>query len=630
MSTVTSFYSYIKGISRKKIFTILMPIMVTVVLVAYVYTSARDVFLYNLAAIGVRQEGVGDGSDIAFSIYQLDRNRWIARAPAANNAMVTDTLSFAGSDSQVDIASTKTRALASWVNEKDGSQRIALSFWDAEQFQAGKSGWSEVVTPFDTAGENTQPTVQMRSKDDAIVVWVNNNARLLYSLWNGEYWSDPQAVYPEGLFATVSALQFAELFDKGALYTLSFVSDRKLVTAVFDGQTWTTEEVPQVQSAVSAPVLDASMDTGISQRVYHQVLSMSPNEVLHSVIASNEAGDAEQTFSDVQASRISVRGSSVYLLGLTPAGVLRDLLQEQTLDESAQTFDVTALYTDTPVSAVALWAPNKTTLSSAAYQTDIQKWSGGAVIDDDANAIDGIKLTAIDVSVSESQEVVREQVVPFVSVERCGDGVLDPPLGEECEIGVACASSAEICDWDMWAKGGKAIRQKLFVPICQCYPFSDTPQPPTDDSDGSNKKKDPARKDRLKPPGALDITRVPAPEGYWNGAACGFTSMFIGIWEQGAEEIQVDMIPESKTGGFYTFSKTGDNTWSVVSQTGTMAIFPDASDQPQAAVLLTFTPDRNTVTLTGINPEDGFQYCTGTLVKGAAPEGAGLMPARAE
>ena len=607
MKNTTSVFSYIKSVTSKKIFNLFLPpVLVTVIIIAYVYISNREVPLYNLSAIAVWQEDEGESSDIAFSIYRSDNKTWLARSPENKESSAVDTIKLEGEDKNPDLATTKTNAIAAWENKTDKDSRIAVSFWSAAAFAAGKSGWTNPETPFSATGQNNQPTVQIRGKDDAIVAWVNQETNLLYSVWNGQNWSEPKPVKETVSTSPIASLQLAEMFNKNANYTLTFTRNGEAFLATFDGQKWLVEKENDIEKLADTPNLDAALDA--TKRQYHQVKSVVGGAI-HEIISLTGQEDAKQTIAGVSSARLSVKDGAVYLIGTDKNHTLTDLLSAQSLADNAKTFDVTALYDAPPLTALSIWSDGKNGLFYSLYDTKQNRWTKSSPLAGAyKKATVGLGVAALQVQVNKKEQTVREEEKPVVIINECGDGVLDTKLGEECEDGIACKSTAEICDWELYKKAGKAIRKNMFPPICACVPLDDTPVPPKKDGD------------KNKP-----LT------GIWNGAACGFDTFQAKGDLDKDDDITVFLSPQTKAGGTYNFSRTGDRTWSVVSNTGAVPIFPKAKakNQPEAVILLEFSPDSTAVTMTGVDPTNGFQYCTGTFAKYAPTQGGGLKPAAA-
>lgn len=328
----------------------------------------------------------------------------------------------------------------------------------------------------------------------------------------------------------------------------------------------------------------------------------------YDMISLTGKDDTTKKFADTTLARLSVKDEVVYLLGVDKDNNLSDLFNNQSLAANTQTFDVTALYDAPPLTALSVWSDGKNGVSYSLYDTKQNRWTdSSSLAKDDKKTAFGLKVAALEVQVNKKERTVREEEKPVVIINECGDGVLDTKLGEECEDGIACKSTAEICDWELYKKASKTIRKNMFPPVCTCVPLDDTPVPPKTG-------------DKNKP-----LTSI------WNGAACGFDTFQAKGDLDKDNDITVFLSPKTKAGGTYNFSRTGDRTWSVVSNTGAVTIFPKAKakDQPEAVLLLEFAPDNTAVTMTGINPSNGFQYCTGTFAKYAPTQGGGLKPAAA-
>ena len=630
-------YSYIKAVSQKITGGLFVTaVATTIVLVAFVYFAFRDTTLYRLDAISLWQEAQSPA--IKFSIYMSDKDEWTATNPLNKEKITVGELALDGENLNPDIASTKTKALAVWENKKGNEKEIAYSFWRVENFKDKNTGWSKPEL-FVIPGEDSNPTAQMRSEKDAIVVWVHNRWQIFYSLWDGEKWSKPEIIKVPYYRRTVTSLQLSEMFDKSSPYTLTFFIDNSPAIAVFDGKNWTVEKVSGYGSFLQYK--GAKTDSSIvkTKKEMHSVYSWGGKPVRYLKMALNTKQDTKKDYTGYKFARLSAKDSLLYLLAQNTEGQLDDVLLQKAIATSSQYFDVTALYSADDKQAISVWASKDGGVYYSVFSVDTQKWSKPALVDENyKTAVSEIKIAPLEVVVKKKEKIVKEEVKPFISEEYCGDGKLNPALGEECENGVACKGKNQICDWEIWNGASKQMRKKMFPPSCECISFDEDGIDKGGD-DGTQKgtdgdpiipedgKKDDQNKNSLE--GWLKIGRN-AERDLWYGPACGFDSFQ--ILEKSDEDMRVKLLPASQTGSEYQFSKTGANSWSVVSNTGTIAIFPgaDQGQQPQAVVLLKFSGD--SVTFTGVDPTNGFQYCTGVFSKNAPPASykGNLVPAPAQ
>ncbi len=577
-------------------------------------------------AIAVWQNNSEGNWDIAYSIYQ--RNGGWMHLPDRDmyyegNANLIAKLP--GDDIDPDISSSRHTAIAVWSNNSDGDYDIYYSFW-------GIAGWQNPVKLFDFEGDDVDPTVYVQDPDNILVVWVNRlgeEKALYYSRYSKGNWSGPQKVTLTR-FDAVAAPELGYITVPSSKYLLVFTAKSGEKGRVYIGvynpvQGWSVEEV-------STPV-DPVVDEALPSR--HQT-SASMQTASGQVTVSWNGSDGKTWYAKIDPTQkvplaqsgdmgrnpvvaYPVSGSDTLLFwqggsvkNVTP--VWGNNLQIVSKNEPDTPRIDAAYFIDANDSMITVWDTRDEgggEIYFSVVDAQSQTWKEPQRIDanrfpgDDRNPA----VAPILIQWSEENVVSREQVVGDVY---CGDSVLQKSLGEECEVGIACKKKTQQCDWDIISNALGPGFAALFAD-CGCENVIE------------------------------DEVKVPPKKGknvgqtvVFGGFSCGFNKLEINRLNN--EEVQVKMSPPAKDTPKegLVFSKTAPYEYSVVSQTGTVAIFPgaDAENQPQAAVFLKFVPsddlnEAQKIVLKGIQP-DGFQLCVGEFERGGKPLEGGLVPAPAE
>ncbi len=596
-------------------------------LLVSVFTSGPEI-TRQYDAIAVWQNNSEGNWDIAYSVYQRDGG-WI-HIPDRDiyyegNANLIAKLP--GDDIDPDISSSAHTAISVWSNNADGDYDIYYSFW-------GVDGWKKPVKLFDYEGDDVDPTVYMQDPDNILVVWVNRSAsgnNLYFSHYFKGNWSNPQKL-TSSTFDVITAPELGYITVPTSKYLLVFTARSggkgKVYTGIYNPvQGWNVEEISTVVEPVIDEGLPSKYQTSASMQTMTKQVTISwtgtDGKIWYAKVDPTQIKPQAQIGGKGQNSVIAypISGSDTLLFwqdgaikNVTP--VWGDNIQIVSKDEPDIPRIDTTYFIDSNNSMITVWNKQDEDEGEIYFSVvDIQSQSWQEPQRIDTNKFPGDDLnpaiTPILIQWSDEKIVSEEQVV---GDEYCGDSVLQPWLGEQCEVNVDCKKKTKQCDWDVITKflgPGFAV---LFAD-CECVNYIDDEVSPEPESEPNPKK--------------------PEEELFFGGFSCGFNKLIVD--RISGEEVNVKFYPRAKDtpeDGF-VFSKVGANEYSIVSQTGTMALFPGAEPkyQSQGVVFLKFYPNDDLdktqkIELRGIQPS-GFQLCIGDFERGAKPFEGGFVPAPA-
>ena len=592
--------------------------------------KAKTVLQYD--AIAVWQNNSEGNWDIAYSIYKQSDNSWLHLPDRdifyEGNANLIAKLP--GDDNDPDIASTKHTALAVWSNsgaEGNNGADVYFARWSP-------LGWSEPARLFALPGDDLDPTIYMQSPGRAMVVWINRqNARdkLFYSEYDNGHWTEPKDIE----FSASSEISSPELgyvtlpFSR---YLLVFTAQNQKGEAylgIYDRVNgWEVNKMGSANSAVVDKNIPNSYRTSAAMHVAsHKVAatwggvdgqvwqaSASPVKKDFSVFALSDGNNPVMIFdpsNDLGTDSI-IYNFNGNLVNQTPSvGGSEQVISANELGNLRP--DATYLVEQNSRTALAVWNSHRDDpgeIYFSAVDKASQKWSEPGRIDkkvfpgDDKNPA----IAPILVRFDKNQNVLEEDEYAAVT-DFCGDKVLQKKW-EECEIGIACKKPDRFCDWDYYTKNfGKAFA--LLFADCECLIPEDQIDPPLPfgGDDGQDEPEQDRQNDNV----------------VYGGASCGFDKIVLKS-AIGTGQVDLQFLPEtSPANGIVAF-----NGGYPQYQVEKFALFP-LSEPPHDKyyVMVNFSSDNNTITMTGIDAVTGSQLCTGTFTKGAKPEGGGFVPAPA-
>lgn len=629
MSKITN----IKLLPQLKLFG-LMLLFITVITVSYFVMRTEISDQYD--AIAVWQNNNEGNWDIAYAIYRQSNDSWFHK-PDREIYYEGDANLIAklpGDDNDPDIASTKHSALAVWSNTgsdgNDGAD-IFVARWSGD-------GWKKPERLFAFNGDDLDPTVYMQDQNNALVVWINENAQkrtLYYSEWKNGNWSNPKQIPVHAQNVSVPELGYITL--PNSRYLLIFNARADGIDQAYVGTYEATNgwNIAPIQNQSEKAMIDESVPA-----VYRSSVSMHVDSRNVSASWSSANGNiwymkASPANTSLNASLFGEGGSSVVmhdpesingtdsivfsrgnkLYNTTP---LEENYTQTISQKEAGTVRPDAIYLieQGKRSAVAVWESNTETPSEIYFSSvkkNSQEWTAPERIDSHGFAGEDKNPAIAPILIRFEKENVLKEEKDFVFEETyCGNKILEMQSGEECEIGIACPLADEICDWDYYKKiFGQIGPAAAFFSQCECLPFKDEIEPPKKVTPGQPK---------ITPKN--DQNDQKGNQSY-GGAACGFNEAILKS-SIGGKQVSIkflpETIPENGTiefhGGYPSY------------QVERAFLFPTSGRSEAYFTMIDFSNDGREIKMTGI--ASGYKLCDGVFVKGAPPEQGGLMPAPAK
>ncbi len=625
-------------------FYILLGILTTygIIYISGIFTTTKASDQYD--AIAVWQNNSEGNWDIAYSIYRQNGDSWFYQE---NRDMYYEgqanlIAKIPGDDIDPDIASTKQRALAVWSNNGGKGNKgadIYLSFWNGDV-------WEKPSRLFAMDGDDIKPSVYMLDQKNAMVVWVNDSAGVK-TLWSSEYvngvWNEPELIRIDGV-------RQMELPDLGYVtlpyskYLLSFIGDstegRRAFIAVYDRVNgW---QVEKIENQGDSPLAGSNFSSKISSSMHVDSRNVaiawagSLGDIwLAKATPANKKFSAQKSVSgalplvlhdpqDINGTDTMLFTKGTKLLNITPAD---NPSKTQTVSDSIKgDFDATYLREQNKNSMLAVFRDEENgegEIYFSSVDKNSQNWSQPKKIDtkgffgDDKNPA----VAPILIKLTDKKTVIKEDDF-FYTESFCGDTKLD--VGEECEVGVACKNSSDICEIDYGVKTFGPVLGVMFGD-CVCYATDE-------DNVGGGSTSSPKK---VKEPD-VDISAwakglfADVEPVVYRGAACGFDEIQV---KETLTKTLIKFVPGTRMGDVFEFSyekTSGGSKWNVAEDSPIFALFPRSKDQPDGYIDLFVSKDKSTVTMTGVDAQSGFQLCEGTFTKNGNSGGSsGLMPAPA-
>ena len=611
-----------------------------VIVVIYIASVTKSSVRYD--ALAVWQHKMNGNWKIAFSIYSADKNLWTSDIlkTGKNDAVekVGHIPYVEGDNQDPDISSTQTSAIAVWSNtgaKGNAGADIFYSQWKQDE-TTQKFTWSKSEPLAHVEGDDLDPSVYVADSGNAMAVWLNKaggKESIYFAEYKNGIWSKPKAITLPKVLTKITGVELA--FNKYyTKYLLSFTAQTngkgKFFYGIYNKNGW---RIIPVSANVPAMVDVATPNSYRTSLVVYNKSTLaasytgSDNSLWIYKAQKNKRPGVKRIASEATRPVLLADTSSARALLSEPAllaqydieGKNKRLVSQA--ENGYTRLDAVNLFDGAAKRSLAVWSKFGKSDSDIAFSSYKSRWAKPEYIN---YAYKGEELapavTPILITVEKNGLIVKREETPIVWSE-CGDGVLNKVAGEVCEIGVACGSPSQVCDWDV---------SSILFPDCECLDITEDGSE-GEGTGGKNKKRS-GGSGGWFPKGWFGPQREDKSNSNTNtvyrGSGCGFDAIALSTAQD--DQMQVTFDPTPTSGKEQLFSRTGENKWSVVSNTGTMKIFPGASNanQPDAIVFLTIKD--NKVFIEGLQANTGFVLCTGEFTKGKKAKDAGrLTPASA-
>lgn len=372
----------------------------------------------------------GDTWDIHYSLYDHGTKQWQVPSGGKSAPIAQD----AGDDQDPDVSSTEKSAVAVWTKQTGGNT-IFYSIWDG-------SNWTSPAK-LSSDDQDTDPTVAMGPSGDALAVWVSRGTSLYSSYYtNGVGWTTPERLNTSG----ISRVSLPELAynERDGNYYLVFTgthSTMNAYAAAYSKNGWSSP-IMLGRSALLDNNVPTNQRTGAgAARNKDEVTFVWPGP--NNEVYSAKLGAPSSKFADGQMPDVSYDSSD------TPNGAYtddEDLFHQPNVLSPAPEKTISAMKSSDDRNSLTfirdrsvgldVWWTRVIPSGQIFYSYhEGGAWQGVDKIDP---SLDGTYNR--NPAVSPLRQIPSPEKGPY-----CGDGLINLPW-EQCEVGVACANPAALCN----------------------------------------------------------------------------------------------------------------------------------------------------------------------------------------